>query len=133
MMKRASTDPIADLLTRIRNALAVNKPSVEVPHSKVKEEIVKLMQKQNLVEAYAVSKDFPRVIEIRLRSKSTNSPINVLQRVSKPGRKVYSGAKEIPSVMRGKGLLVVSTSKGIMSGKEAKEQGLGGELMCKVW
>lgn len=132
-MKRASTDPIADLLTRIRNALAVNKPAVEVPHSKVKEEIVKVMQKQKLVEAYAVSKDFPKVIEIRLRSKSTNSPINSLQRVSKPGRKVYSSAKEIPSVMRGKGLLVVSTSKGIMSGKEAREQGLGGELMCKVW
>lgn len=132
-MKRASTDPIADLLTRIRNALAVNKPSVEVPHSNVKEEIIKVMQKQKLVEAYSVSKSFPKVIEIRLRSKSTNSPINSLQRVSKPGRKVYSSAKEIPTVMRGKGLMVISTSKGIMSGQDAREKGLGGELMCKVW
>ncbi len=132
-MKRSSTDPIADLLTRIRNALAVNKPSVEVPYSRTTQEIVSLMQKNKLVEAFAVSKEFPRAIEIRLRSKTTSSPINVLKRVSKPGRRVYSGAKEIPSVMRGRGLLVVSTSKGIMSGKDAQKQSLGGELMCEVW
>lgn len=132
-MKRALSDPIADLLTRIRNALAVNKLETVVPHSKTKEQIVKLMQERDFIDGFEVSKDVPKVITIKLRSQGANSPIHAIQRVSKPGRRVYVGTTDIPNVMRGKGLMVVSTSAGIMSGDDARGKGLGGELMCKVW
>lgn len=132
-MKRALSDPIADLLTRIRNALAVNKTETQVPHSKTKEQIVKLMSERGYITDYAVSEEVPKVITLTLRAHGANSSIHALQRVSKPGRRIYVDNTSIPSVMRGKGLMVVSTSAGIMSGEDARGKGLGGELMCKVW
>jgi len=132
-MKKALTDPIADLLTRIRNALAVGQTTTQVPHSKLKEQILELLKQRELIDSYSKKSDGLPVLEITLNSNQTNSPINGLQRVSKPGRRVYAKAGAIPSVMRGRGLMVVSTSKGLMSDSEARKQHLGGELICKVW
>lgn len=132
-MSVAGTDPIADLLTRIRNALAVNKHAISVPHSQLKEQIVKLLKKQGFISDFQVSKEGFKSLNITLANDETPSKITGLARISKPGRRVYVAAQEIPVIMGGHGLVVVSTSKGLLDGATARKQHLGGELMCKVW
>ncbi len=124
----AITDPIADMLTRIRNARLVGKESVVIPASKLKVEILKVLKGAGYISDFALENDGATILA-RLAGTATKK----LVRVSKPGRRVYVGKEEIPSVLQGHGLVIVSTSKGVMSGVEAKKLGLGGELICKVW
>ena len=129
------TDPIADLLTRIRNAARINKLSVDVPYSKVKEEIVKVIKKEGFISGYEVNKDFPSKLVVKLKSRP-GKKINViegLQRISKPGRRVYSNVDKIPKVIGGMGVAVLSTSKGIFTGKDCEKNNIGGEILFNIW
>ena len=122
----AITDPISDMLTRIRNAAILNKPEVIIPVSKLKLEILKVLKEEGYIADFAKDE---MVINVSLKN---NQPEKLI-RVSKPGRRIYTGKANIPTVLQGHGLVVVSTSKGVMSGKKARENGLGGEIICKVW
>ena len=129
------TDPIADLLTRIRNAARINKLSVDVPYSKVKEEIVKVIKKEGFISGYEVNKEFPSKLVVKLKSRP-GKKINViegLQRISKPGRRVYSNVDKIPKVIGGMGVAVLSTSKGIFTGKDCEKNNIGGEILFNIW
>lgn len=130
-----STDPIADMLTRIRNAIAVRKHEVSVPHSKLKESVARILKDSDFIDAVEVEGDKPgfKHLRLTLSSEGSNARITEIARLSTPGRRLYSSAAEIPSVKRGRGIVVVSTSKGVMTGDEAKRQSLGGELICKVY
>ena len=133
-MSRTTTDPIADMLTRIRNAIAVRKSVITLPHSNVKEAVAKLLKDSGFVDGVSVEKaPVGKSMTITINAEGTNARITEIARLSKPGRREYSRSEEIPTVKRGRGLVVVSTSKGIMSGIEAKKQGVGGELICKVY
>jgi small subunit ribosomal protein S8 len=133
-MALLTTDPIADLLTRIRNAALVQKSRVVVPHSRMKETIARELQRAGYlsridVEGEGVKKD----IIITINGASENARFTAIDRVSKPGRRVYAAADEIPRVRNGRGIVLISTSKGVMTGTEAKKQHLGGELICKIY
>jgi small subunit ribosomal protein S8 len=133
-MSTVSTDPIADMLTRIRNAIMVRKSEVTMPHSKVKESVATLLKQANFVNSVAVSDaTVGKTLTIVINDKEANARITEIVRLSKPGRREYVKAEKIPTVMRGRGVVVVSTSKGMMIGAEAKKQGIGGELICKVY
>ena len=133
-MSLQSTDPIADLLTRIRNAIAVGKNEVRLPSSKMKLMIAKELVKAGYLADVKTEKKSPRDDLIVLINKEGQSPvITEIDRVSKPGRRVYAGVSEIPRVKSGRGVMIVSTSKGIMTGTEAIKNRLGGELICKVY
>jgi len=129
------SDPIADMLTRIRNAIMVGHDSVLVPSSKMKLSIAKILKAEGFINDYEVLKGKPhRVIKIHLKYDENNQPtLSGLERVSKPGLRVYSGRKEIPRVYGGLGIAIISTSKGVMVGQQAWRQGIGGELLCYVW
>ena len=126
-------DPIADMLTSIRNANQALKPEIIVPHSQVKESAVRLLKDEGYLEAFNVEGDVKRCIRIRLKFQGRKGVISGLQRLSKPGLRLYSSASEIPLVLGGMGIAVVSTSQGLMSGHEARRRNLGGELLFKVW
>ena len=129
-----STDPIADMLSRIRNAIAVRKNEVSMPHSKVKESVARLLKDNGFLSEVSVSDAaIGKTLTITISGESENARITEIVRLSKPGRRFYTKAKEIPTVKRGRGLVIVSTSKGMMTGIEAKTQGVGGELICKVY
>ncbi|HEX8182316.1 MAG TPA: 30S ribosomal protein S8 [Candidatus Saccharimonadales bacterium] len=129
-----STDPIADMLTRIRNAIGVNKHEVSMPHSKSKQAVAELLKKSGFLMAVRTSDaTIGKTLTITINGESENARITEITRLSKPGRRYYVGAKEIPVVKRGRGVVIVSTSKGMMTGKEAQAQGVGGELICKVY
>jgi small subunit ribosomal protein S8 len=133
-MSKTSTDPIADMLTRIRNAIAVRKTEVTMPHSKVKEAVAKLLKDSGFVDSVNVSDlSVGKELTIKINADDTNARITEIVRLSKPGRRAYAGSDKIPTVKRGRGLVVVSTSRGIMSGAQAKKAGVGGELICKVY
>lgn len=134
-MSKTSTDPIADMLTRIRNAIAVRKNEVTLPHSKIKEEVAKILRDSNFVDSVTVEGDKPGFKQLRvvINGEGTNARITEINRLSTPGRRMYTRAAEIPSVKRGRGIVVISTPKGIMTGDEAKAKSLGGELICKVY
>lgn len=129
------TDPIADMLTRIRNAIAVRKHEVTLPHSNLKEAVAKILKESNFIESVAVEGDKAGFKSLRLtiNGEGTNARITEIARLSTPGRRLYSSAQEIPTVKRGRGIVIVSTSKGVMTGADAKNQKLGGELICKVY
>lgn len=129
-----STDPIADMLTRIRNAILVNKNEVNLPYSSMKERLANELKKSGFIDGVKSDKtgDFQRLI-ITINAPGTNARINTIERVSKPGRRLYVKADEVPRVMNGRGVMIVSTSKGLMSGDEAKKKRMGGELICKVY
>ncbi|MSU76301.1 30S ribosomal protein S8 [Patescibacteria group bacterium] len=124
------TDPIADMLTRIRNAAAVNKTTVEVPYSKVKESVAKVLVDEGYV-AKATKKDHHLTLE--LAQDGNKIKLNGIDRSSKPGRRWYLGADELPKVREGIGIAIVSTSRGVMTAKEARKKKLGGEVMAKVY
>ena len=133
-MSTTSTDPIADMLTRIRNAIAVRKTEVTMPHSNVKESVARLLASNRFVEGVSVSDEtIGKKLTIVINGENSNSRITEIKRISKPGRREYSVASKIPVVKRGRGLVIVSTSKGMMTGKDAKAQGIGGELICKIY
>jgi small subunit ribosomal protein S8 len=129
-----STDPIADMLTRIRNAVAVNKHQIVVPYSKVKGTVLEVLKNNNFIDSYELAGELTdKHFVVVINKPDTNSRITEIERISKPGRRVYSPASDLPKVKYGRGIVVVSTSKGIMSGTDAKKAGLGGELICKVY
>jgi small subunit ribosomal protein S8 len=133
-MSTTSTDPIADMFTRIRNAIAVRKSEVNLPHSNIKESVARLLQQSNFIDDVAVSDAaVGKTLTIRINDDSSNARITEIVRLSKPGRRYYVNSKEIPTVKRGRGLVIVSTSKGLMTGEQAKSEHVGGELICKVY
>ena len=133
-MSMQTTDPIADLLTRIRNAKLVGKTEVRVPSSKMKKVIAQQLVKNGYLADVTVEAAKPRdVLVITINRPGENSTINEITRVSKPGRRVYVGSAEIPKVKSGRGLVLISTSKGVMTGAEAVKAKLGGELLLKVY
>lgn len=132
------SDPIADMLTRVRNALMRQHPSVSMPHSKTKEAIAKVMKDEGYIEDYKVLPEKPQaVLQITLKytggRRDHRSIITGLERVSKPGRRIYVGKNDIPWVLSGMGTAIITTSKGIMTGQQARRLGVGGEVICKVW
>jgi len=129
-----STDPIADMLARIRNAIAVNKSEVLLPHSKVKEHVAKLLKDSNFIDDVNVADaSVGKTLKIIINGPDSNARITEIVRLSKPGRRLYAKADQIPSVKRGRGVMIVSTSKGLMTGAAAKAAKVGGELICKVY
>lgn len=133
-MSATTTDPIADMLSRIRNAIAVNKNEVSLPHSKVKESVAKLLKDNRYIDAVEVQKDkVGKTLKITINQPYTNARITEIKRISTPGRRHYSKSDKIPTIMRGRGIVIVSTSKGMLTGEQAKKQGVGGELICKVY
>lgn len=131
----AVTDPIADMLTRIRNANMARHDSVLIPSSRMKLYIAKILKQEGFITDYeVVSERSHRQIKMALRYDDKNQPfISGLKRVSKPGLRIYVQGKEIPRVYGGLGIAIVSTSRGVMTGQKAWQQGIGGELLCYVW
>lgn len=133
-MSKTSTDPIADMLTRIRNAIMVRKSEVSLPHSNIKESVARLLKESNFVDDISVSEaGIGKTLTVKINSDESNARITEIVRLSKPGRRHYVNAKEIPTVKRGRGVVIISTSKGLMTGDQAKQQRVGGELICKVY
>jgi small subunit ribosomal protein S8 len=135
-MSTMTIDPIADMLTRIRNAIAVSKSEVTLPYSKFKEDLAKLLKDYQLIESLEVvqeDKSIYKSIKIEINKPQTNSRITKIDRISTPGRRVYARSNKIPKIMNGRGMVIVSTSYGLMTGDEAKKKGIGGELICKVY
>ena len=133
-MALQSTDPIADMLTRVRNASAVGKNEVRLPNSTIKQRVAEQLKKAGYLEAVKVEKASPQDELIITIFEEGRSPVfTEIERLSKPGRRVYAGASDIPKVKSGRGIVLVSTSKGVMTGVEAVKQRLGGELICKVY
>ena len=125
-------DPISDLLTRIRNASTSHKKVVVMPYSKLKQQVAEILQQNGFLAGVTVT-EAGGFKSLDLALSTNPEAITTLQRVSKPGRRVYTSAKDIPLVLGGRGLVIVSTSGGVMTGREARKKGLGGELICKVW
>lgn len=129
-----TTDPIADMLTRIRNAILVNKTSVQMPHSKLKETVARILADYGfLAEVKASGEGTSKTLELVIHDDGDYAKITEISRLSRPGRRIYVKADEIPTVKRGRGIVVVSTSQGVMSGQDAKVKKLGGELICEVY
>ena len=128
------TDPIADLLARVRNAAAAQKHEMFVPYSKMKNEIVRILKEEGYITDFALDTEgaHPR-IKITNKIANRTSAITGLKRVSRPGLRRYVGAQEIPRVLGGMGVAILSTSRGVMSGREAKKQNVGGELLAYIW
>jgi small subunit ribosomal protein S8 len=129
------TDPIADMLTRIRNAVAVHHDSVLVPGSNPKVALARIMKDEGFIEDFEILRSGPqRTLRVRLRYwDKKQSAISGLKRVSKPGLRVYVGSKKIPRIYGGMGVAIISTSQGVMTGSEARRRGIGGEYICYVW
>jgi small subunit ribosomal protein S8 len=128
------TDPISDMLTRIRNAQRALLPSIELPHSKMKESIASILKREGYIADFSVEgKIAAKKITLKLKYEGRKSVIEGLRRVSSPGLRRYVGATEIPRVRGGLGTAIVSTSQGLMSGVQARKNNLGGELLCYVW
>jgi len=129
------TDPIADMLTRIRNACLVQHPKVVMPTSTLKANIAKILVEEGFVAGYQITEDKPQanlVLTLKYSGKG-KSVIHGLERVSRPGRRVYAGYKEIPWVRSGLGISIVSTPSGVMTGRQARRARVGGEILCNVW
>ena len=128
-------DPIADLCTRIRNAKMRRYPKVKIPHSKIKERILDVLHKEGFIEKWERKEEKPQpwlVVSLKYDA-SGESAIRAIQRVSKPGKRVHSKVSEIKPILRGQGIAVVTTSKGVLSDKECRAQNTGGEILCQVW
>lgn len=131
------TDPIADMLTRIRNGIQAHHDRIELPTSKLKVEVAKILKSEGFISNFKEVNEDGRpsgVLRLYLKYSDDGEPvIHGIERVSRPGRRVYRGKEEIPQVLGGLGLAIVSTSKGVLSGQEAARQGVGGEVLCQVW
>jgi len=128
-------DPIADMLTRIRNGINARHVKVPMPHSKLKERVAEVLKREGFIESFDVAEGDPRsVLTIQLRYDRNRDPvITGLKRVSRPGLRQYVNAESIPSVRNGLGVAILSTSRGVMTDREARREHVGGELMCTVW
>lgn len=133
-MSLQSTDPIADLLTRIRNAVMVGKNQITVPSSKLKVVVAKELKRAGYLTDVKVESAKPRdILVVTINKEGENSTINELKRLSKPGRRMYTSAADMPKIKSGRGIVLVSTSKGVITGAEAVKQKLGGELLLSVY
>ena len=133
-MSLQSTDQIADLITRIRNAIMVGKNEIIVPTSKLKVAVLEGLKKSGFIDSFEVKAATPRDrLKVTINKLGENTKINEIEKVSKPGRRVYVAADEIPTIKSGRGLVLISTNKGVMTGSEAKKLRLGGEILVKVW
>jgi len=130
-----TSDPIADMLTRVRNALRAHHPKVDVPASKVKTEIARILKEEGYILNFKVAEEGPkRTIKIYLKYTDGNAPvISNLERVSRPGCRVYVGRNDIPRVLGGMGINILTTPRGVMTGRNAHREGIGGEILCQVW
>jgi small subunit ribosomal protein S8 len=129
------TDPIADMLTRIRNSVLIKAEKVDIPASRLKVEIAKIMKEEGFIKSYKIIKDKKQgILRVTLKYTQDNRPIvEGLKRISKPGRRVYVGKDEVPSVVGGMGIAVVTTPKGILTDKTCRREGVGGEVLCYIW
>lgn len=128
------TDPIADMLTRIRNAALSKKKVVVLPYSKIKLEILNILKRENYINDYYIRKENPNEINVELKyNESGKSIINSLKRISKPSRRIYVDKDNIPVVLNNLGIAIISTSQGIFTNKEAKEKKIGGEFLCEIY
>jgi len=133
-----TSDPIADMLTRVRNALMVQKTNVKVPWSKMKEDIARILMEEGYIEGYTVGDEKPaRMIDITLKyhgpRRQRRPVITKLLRISKPGRRVYRGRRELPRVLSGTGIAILTTPKGVMTAQQARREQVGGEVLCYIW
>ena len=126
-------DPISDMLTRIRNASRALLPVVRVPHSRMKESIAHILKKEGYVAEVSVEPGVPKVISLKLKYAGKKSTIEGLKRISRPGLRRYVGATDLPRVLNGMGVAVVSTSEGVMTGNQAQKKNIGGEVLCHIW
>tara|TARA_E500000305_G_scaffold111425_1_gene124211 strand:+ start:1663 stop:2145 length:483 start_codon:yes stop_codon:yes gene_type:complete len=129
------TDPVADMLTRIRNSVAIERPIVDIPDSKLKRGIADVLKREGYIWNYEIIEQVPQGI-LRVQLKYGPNGEQVIQKIvrsSKPGRRRYSGVKETPEVMQGMGICILTTSQGVLSNREAKAKGIGGEILCTVW
>jgi small subunit ribosomal protein S8 len=129
------TDPVADMLTRIRNGIQARHERVEIPASNLKVEIARILKDEGFISNYKVVEgEVQSVLRVYLKYADDGEPvIHGIERLSRPGRRVYRGKKEIPRVLGGLGLSIISTSRGVMSGNQAAQRGVGGEVLCQVW
>ena len=129
------TDPIADMLTRIRNSLQIERPSVDIPASKIKVGIADTLQREGYVWDYEILERQPQnILRINLKyGPNGELVIRKIDRTSKPGRRVYVNVKEMPVVLQGLGVCILSTNQGVLSNREAKKKGVGGEVLCTIW
>jgi len=127
------SDPIADMLTRIRNASAVRKQQVEMPSSKIKVRLADILTDEGYIADYTVSDSIKPVLTLTLKYYNGQPVIQELKRVSKPGRRVYKRKQELPRILGGLGIAIVSTSQGLMTANQARSSGHGGEVLCSVW
>jgi small subunit ribosomal protein S8 len=133
-----TSDPIADMLTRIRNALMAQKQTVDIPSSKIKVEIARILKEEGYIEDFSVGEESPiPLIHVTLKyfgPRRTRRPvITTLRRVSKPGRRVYRNRRELPRVLSGAGIAIMTTPKGVMTSQQARRERVGGEVLCYVW
>ena len=129
-----STDPISDMLARIRNAVLVNQEQVSLPHSKIKESVAKILVTNGYLRGSSVNQEQGRKqLNLEIAADGALSQITHISRLSRPGRRTYVASKEIPTVKRGRGIVIISTSQGLMTGSEATKKKLGGELICEVY
>ena len=129
------TDPIADLLTRIRNAVRIERPFMEIPASKVKIAIAETLKREGYIWDFEIIEQAPQnVLRINLKyGPNGERVVQVIDRVSKPGRRVYASVRDMPEILQGLGISVLSTNQGVLSNREARAKGVGGEVLCKVW
>lgn len=133
-MSKTTTDPIADMLTRIRNAILVRQSEVTLPHSRIKESVARLLKDSGFVDNVSVAgAEVGKTLTVKINPADGNARITEIVRLSKPGRRHYVSARDIPVVMRGRGVVIISTSKGLMTGQQASAENIGGELICKVY
>jgi len=130
-----TSDPIADMLTRVRNAMAARHPKVDVPASKLKTEIARILKEEGYIANFKVAEEgVKKVIKIYLKYATDSSPVVTgIERVSRPGCRTYVGKTDIPRVQGGLGISILTTPQGVMTGRTAHKQGVGGEILCRVW
>lgn len=137
-MSNVTNDPIADMLTRVRNALTAGKLAVIVPKSKIKVEIARILKEEGFIEDFSIGEESPvPLIRVQLKyfgpRRDRYPVITQLQRISKPGRRVYRKRSELPIVLSGTGIAIVTTPKGVMTAQQARRNGVGGEVLCYIW
>ena len=130
-----TSDPIADMLTRVRNAIVARHPKVDVPASKLKAEVARILKEEGYIANYKVAEEgVKKVIKIYLKYGPNNSPvITKIERISRPGCRVYVGQSDIPRVQGGLGINILTTPRGVMTGRHAHKEGVGGEVLCRIW
>ena len=130
-----TSDPIADMLTRVRNAIVARHPKVDVPASKLKAEIARILKEEGYIANYKVAEEgVKKVIKIYLKYATDNSPVVTgIERVSRPGCRVYVGSRAVPRILGGLGINILTTPRGVMTGSSARKENVGGEVLCQVW